>query len=44
MRRYAIMTEYDGTVFSGWQRQQNAPSVQAAMENKIGRASCRERV
>ncbi|MDD2571705.1 MAG: tRNA pseudouridine(38-40) synthase TruA [Eubacteriales bacterium] len=33
MRRYAIMTEYDGTVFSGWQRQQNAPSVQAAMEN-----------
>ena len=32
MRRFAVMTEYDGTEFSGWQRQQNAPSVQATLE------------
>ena len=31
-RRFAIMAEYDGTAFRGWQRQKNAPSVQACLE------------
>ncbi len=30
--RYAVMTEYDGTAFNGWQRQKNAPSVQQCLE------------
>ena len=31
--RYAIMTEYDGQAFSGWQRQKTMPSVQACLED-----------
>jgi tRNA pseudouridine38-40 synthase len=31
--RYAIMTEFDGSAFHGWQRQKNAPSVQACLED-----------
>jgi len=31
--RYAVMTEYDGTAFSGWQRQKNALSVQQCLED-----------
>ncbi|MGI6157070.1 MAG: tRNA pseudouridine(38-40) synthase TruA [Saccharofermentanales bacterium] len=31
--RYAITAEYDGAAFSGWQRQSNAPSVQACLED-----------
>lgn len=30
---YAVLTEYDGQAFSGWQRQANAPSVQACLED-----------
>ncbi len=33
MTRYAIVTEFDGSAFHGWQRQQNAPSVQACLED-----------
>lgn len=32
MPRYKLTIEYDGAGYSGWQRQDNAPSVQAALE------------
>jgi len=32
MQRFKLIIEYDGRPFSGWQRQENAPSVQAVME------------
>lgn len=35
MVRYKLVIEYDGTPFSGWQRQINAPSVQQAVEESI---------
>jgi len=35
MPRYKIILEYDGTPYAGWQRQENAPSVQAAVEAAI---------
>lgn len=31
--QYAIMTEFDGSAFHGWQRQVNAPSVQGCLES-----------
>ncbi len=34
-QRYKIIIEYDGTDFVGWQRQQNAMSVQEAIEDAI---------
>ena len=33
MSRYKITIEYDGSAFHGWQRQDNAFSVQEALEN-----------
>ncbi|MEQ9608314.1 MAG: tRNA pseudouridine(38-40) synthase TruA [Kiloniellaceae bacterium] len=43
MTRYKIIVEYDGGGFVGWQRQDNGPSVQAALEEAVFRF-CGERV
>lgn len=37
MIRYALELEYDGTGFVGWQRQENGPSIQAALEGAASR-------
>ena len=33
--RYAVLIEYDGSEYCGWQRQPHAPSVQADVEQAI---------
>lgn len=35
MPRYRMVVEYDGAPYVGWQRQENGPSVQAAIEKAI---------
>lgn len=37
MRQLRITVEYDGTGLAGWQRQANAPSVQAHLEDALAR-------
>ncbi len=37
MPRYALKIEYDGTLFSGWQRQKDQPSVQETIERALAR-------
>lgn len=41
MPRYRLTVEYDGTGYVGWQRQENGPSIQAALEAAM-RAFCGE--
>ena len=43
MPRYKLTIEYDGAPFVGWQRQDNGPSIQGAIEDAVF-AFCGERV
>jgi tRNA pseudouridine38-40 synthase len=36
MTRFALVVEYDGRPFYGWQRQADGPSVQASIERALG--------
>lgn len=42
MPRYAIIVEYDGAGFAGWQRQRNQPSIQGAIEAALAKLERRD--
>ncbi len=42
MRRIRLIAEYDGTAYAGWQRQQNAVSVQQKIEEAIRKLTSEE--
>jgi len=42
MPRFALTIEYDGGRYAGWQRQDNAPSVQAAIEAALAKTCGQE--
>lgn len=42
MQRWKLTVEYDGRPFVGWQRQENGPSVQQALEEAVRRLSGEE--
>ncbi len=35
MRNFKLLIEYDGTAYSGWQRQKNAPTIQEEIEKAL---------
>nr|NKB51491.1 hypothetical protein [Rhizobiaceae bacterium] len=37
MARYSFLIEYDGSPYKGWQRQNDMPSVQGALETALAR-------
>ena len=43
MKRILLTIEYDGTAYSGWQRQYNGLAVQQVVEEALGRA-CHESI
>ena len=42
MRNIRLIVEYDGTVYCGWQRQENGLSIQQVLEESIGRMTGEE--
>jgi len=39
LKRVALLIQYDGSYFSGWQRQKNAISVQGIIEDALYKVS-----